>query len=110
MQRTFKTTLVRLSGVALLALALGLPAVGVAQEDVTASTQTEPDGRDMMGDFMLQRPVGLVRTVFGTVVWVAALPFTIFSGSLVDAGDNLVVEPAAHTFTRPLGVPRPVDR
>jgi hypothetical protein len=64
----------------------------------------------MMGDLALQRPFGLVRTVVGTAAWVVALPFTIFSGSVGDAGDKLIVEPGAHTFTRPLGVPEPVEK
>jgi hypothetical protein len=41
--------------------------------------------------------------VFGSVVFVAALPFAAASGSIKATAHTLVVDPAKATFTRPLG-------
>jgi len=49
------------------------------------------------------RPLGLVATVLGTVVFVASLPFQALAGNVADPARKLVVEPAAFTFVRPLG-------
>ncbi len=60
-------------------------------------------GEAMMVDALLVRPVSLVGTVLGTAAFIVSLPFTLPSGSAGEAGQKLVVEPAAYTFTRPLG-------
>lgn len=60
-------------------------------------------GEAMMVDALIVRPASLVGTVLGTAAFVVSLPFTLPSGSAGKAGQKLVVEPAAYTFTRPLG-------
>ena len=57
----------------------------------------------MVIDALIIRPVMVVVTAVGVVAFVASLPFTVLSGSVGKAGDAMVVEPAAYTFTRPLG-------
>ena len=57
----------------------------------------------MVIDALIIRPVMVVVTAVGVVAFVASLPFTMLSGSVGKAGNAMVVEPAAYTFTRPLG-------
>ncbi|NTV54197.1 MAG: hypothetical protein HGA73_01940 [Syntrophaceae bacterium] len=61
------------------------------------------DGMGIVADVLIARPVGLVSVVFGTVMYVVALPFSIPSGSVEKTGQLLVEEPFKYTFFRPLG-------
>ena len=54
-------------------------------------------------DVLIIRPVALVGTVLGTVLFVVALPFSIPSGSVKMTAQKLIVEPFKYTFTRPPG-------
>ena len=54
-------------------------------------------------DVLIIRPVALVGTVLGTVLFVVALPFSIPSGSVNMTAKKLIVAPFKFTFTRPLG-------
>lgn len=110
MNVTPKTTLIRLSGVALTLAVLHLPGIAQAAGPGAEPELQPPQGsrQDMIGDLVLQRPFGLASTVVGIGTWIVSLPFTIFSGSTGDAGVKLIAEPGAHTFTRPLGYPAPV--
>ena len=111
MATTHKTPLVRLLGIAIFVSLVHLPGAAIGEERNMSAKLDPPQGsrQDMMGDLVLQRPFGLANTLVGIGTWVVALPFTIFSGSVGDSGQKLVVEPAAHTFIRPLGYPRPVS-
>lgn len=111
MNVTPKTTLIRLSGIALTLAVLHLPGVAQAAGSGMEPELDPPQGssQDMIGDLVLQRPFGLANTVVGIGTWIVSLPFTIFSGSTGDAGVKLIAEPGAHTFTRPLGYPAPVS-
>ncbi len=60
-------------------------------------------GTDMVLDLLIFRPLGLVTTGIGSVLFVVSLPFTVPSGSVGAAACELVGEPLAYTFTRPLG-------
>jgi hypothetical protein len=62
-----------------------------------------PNEFAMVGDLIVARPVGLVMTVAGAVVWVVSLPFTLLAGHAAEAGDTLVIGPAKTTFWRCLG-------
>jgi hypothetical protein len=57
----------------------------------------------MIADLLLARPAGIVATAVGTVFFVVSLPFTVPTGSVEAAADQLVVKPAQYTFARPLG-------
>ena len=107
---TRKTILVRVLGTALAVAVFQLPAVTLAADSAMQAKLDPPQGsrQDMIGDLILQRPFGLANTVVGIGTWIVSLPFTIFSGSVGEAGEKLVADPAAHTFTRPLGYPEPV--
>lgn len=103
------TKYLRIALVCLPLLAAGLPRAGLAADE---SRYTPPPGEatsnEMMADMLVQRPLGLARTLLGTGIWIVSLPFTIFSGDVGESADKLIADPAAHTFTRPLGYSRPV--
>lgn len=86
--------------VACLVMALSLPA---APSLADSSAGTGDKGTDMLLDLVLLRPVGLAATGVGAVVFVVSLPFTLASGGASSAACDLVGEPLAYTFTRPLG-------
>ena len=67
------------------------------------SAQPNYGAEKMTADLILVRPLGIVATVFGTVVFVVALPFSLLGGNTGEAFQNLMAEPAKFTFTRPLG-------
>lgn len=57
----------------------------------------------VIADAVLVRPVTLVATAVGAVIWVVTLPLTAVTGTVGEAGQTLVVDPAATTFYRCLG-------
>jgi len=61
----------------------------------------------MIMDTLIGRPVGLVATVVGSVVFVVGLPFSLLGGNTSDTARSLVVNPARFTFVRPVGDIRP---
>ncbi len=63
----------------------------------------EPTGGMMMADAFLMRPFMLVSTVVTTVTFLITLPFSALGGNVGESATTLVAEPAAYTFTRPLG-------
>jgi hypothetical protein len=63
----------------------------------------DPSGGEMIYDFILVRPIGIVATAVGSVFYVISLPFSALGGNSDEAVQALVKEPAAYTFKRPLG-------
>jgi len=63
----------------------------------------DPSGGEMVFDFVVLRPVGLVATAVGCVFFVVSSPFAALGGNIDDASEKLVKDPAAYTFKRPLG-------
>jgi hypothetical protein len=65
------------------------------------------DGDDaaILLDLAFLRPLGLVATVGGTVVFVASLPISIGTWSMRKTFNALVRRPASYTFVRDLGDP-----
>ena len=115
MHVTRKTTLIRLlPELASILTVLHLPGAASRGRDLAVEPKLDPpqgSRQDMIGDLVLQRPFGLANTLLGIGTWIVSLPFTMFSGSTGEKpGTTLIVEPAAHTFTRPLGYPAPVRR
>lgn len=68
-----------------------------------SSARASQDPLMVTGDVLLARPACLLATLVGSVVFVVALPFAATSGSVHATADALVRQPAAATFTRPLG-------
>lgn len=62
-----------------------------------------PSGADMVVDLVVMRPLGMLGVVLGCAAFVVALPFTVPSGSVDAAAEQLVKQPIRYTFKRPLG-------
>ena len=66
--------------------------------------EDRPSAEAIVFDLAIARPVGLVSTIVGAVIFVIALPVSITIGQPPSAAaKRLVLEPFAFTFTRPLG-------
>ena len=57
----------------------------------------------MAGDILVARPLGLIATVGGTVLFIVALPFSLLGGNTQEVYQQLVAKPAKYTFVRPVG-------
>jgi len=64
---------------------------------------TEATGGKMLADAFMVRPFMLVSTVLTTATFIVMLPFSALGGNVGESAEKLVKEPAAYTFTRPLG-------
>ncbi len=63
-----------------------------------------PPVEAMAADLLLLKPLGIVTTAVGCVLYVVALPFTVWSKERInEAGKRFVVDPGVYTFVRPLG-------
>jgi hypothetical protein len=84
--------------VSLILGAMSVPAFAAGSEDAN-------DEFAMAGDILVARPIGVVLTAAGAVLFVVSLPFTAIAGGVQKAADTLVVGPAEETFVRCLGCP-----
>ncbi len=76
----------------------------IAQPTIAAETaRQKPSAIEMGADLIIARPVQLLATAVGTVVFVASLPFTLLGNNVGQAGKTLVAGPAKATFARCLG-------
>jgi hypothetical protein len=91
---------------AMAAVALGIvlsPVQSQAASGTYASERTEPRWEDQTLDALVARPIGIVGTGLGALVWTASLPFSLLGGNAGQAADSLVGGPARETFLRCLG-------
>jgi len=58
----------------------------------------------MAGDILFVRPIGIVGTAIGTVLFIVSVPFSAAGGNTKQAFQKMVAEPAKFTFKRPIGV------
>ena len=63
----------------------------------------KPTGGMMMWDALVMRPIGIVGTAVGAVVWLVSYPFAALGGNTDESTQKLVVDPFDWTFQRPLG-------
>jgi hypothetical protein len=89
----------RRATVSLMIGCLMLPQALWAQSAVDES----PNEFAMVGDLFVARPIGLVMTVGGALVWVVSLPFTLMAGHASESAETLMLGPAQATFWRCLG-------
>jgi hypothetical protein len=94
-----RKTLVALAAASFLTLATS----AAQAEDYADSISSAPSGGAMAFDLVVVRPLGVVATVVGTVLFVAALPIALFTWDVKSPAERLVVEPARFTFARDLG-------
>ena len=80
-------------------LAVSLPGTALASE----SGKEIGDDVSILLDLVILRPVGLVATVGGVVIFVGSLPIALPTGSVGKAFNALVARPASYTFWRTLG-------
>jgi hypothetical protein len=80
-------------------LAVSLPGTALANE---RGTETGDDVAVIL-DLMVLRPVGLVATVGGVIIFIGSLPISLPTGSVGKAFRALVAKPASYTFWRKLG-------
>jgi len=102
MQTISKKLASYLMAVILTMSSLGLPMTANAASYGYMAESTEPTGGEMMAE-ILMRPFMLVGTVLTTATFIIMSPFSALGGNFGESFDKLVKEPAAYTFTRPLG-------
>lgn len=83
-----------------LSLALAVPPARALDQEQLGR---DPTAGEMYADGLIARPLSLVATAVGAVVFVVTLPFTLPSKSVDRAAKQLVAKPAQYTFKRPLG-------
>jgi hypothetical protein len=71
--------------------------------DYYSGCEKEPSGGMMMWDALVMRPVGIVGTAMGSVVWLVSYPFAYLGGNTDASTEALVQNPFEWTFQRPLG-------
>jgi hypothetical protein len=71
--------------------------------DYYGGCEPEPTGGMMMWDALVMRPVGMVGTALGSVVWLVSYPFAYWGGNTDASTEALVQHPFEWTFQRPLG-------
>lgn len=103
MGKAYKAYMFRVMVVALLLTLMLAPIPARADGPAVREPGTGDKGTDMVLDLLILRPLGLVTTGIGSVLFVVSLPFTLPSGSSGEAACELVRKPLAYTFTRPLG-------
>jgi hypothetical protein len=80
-------------------LSVSLPGTALASE----SGKEIGDDVSIILDLLVLRPVGLVATVGGTVIFVCSLPISLPTGSVGKTFNALMAKPAVYTFWRTLG-------
>ena len=101
MPRAGRVTAIFLIGCLMLPQSLwAQDAAMVARE---GAVDENPNGFAMLGDFVVARPIGLVLTAGGAVLWLVSLPFTLLAGNAGEAADTLILGPGEQTFVRCLG-------
>ena len=63
----------------------------------------KPTGGMMMWDSLFMRPIAMVATAVGSVVWLVSYPFAYCGGNTNESTQALVAAPFEWTFERPLG-------
>ncbi len=84
--------------VSLILAAMSVPAFAAGDEDNRGEFA-------MVGDILVARPMGVVLTAAGAVLFVVSLPFTAIAGGVDEAADALVVGPATRDVRALPGMP-----
>lgn len=93
-------SLIKCAVAATLVVAASAASANASAEGIDES----PSATAMAFDLLIVRPLGIVATVGGIGLFIAQLPLALVQFELPrEPARKLVVEPAAYTFTRPLG-------
>lgn len=98
MQPLIKRIIVLCCATALILLPLGSAALGEsnhANDDLSAEK--------MAVDVAIIRPLGVVASAAGCLIYIVSLPFSIPGGNAGKVWETTVVEPVKFTFDRPVG-------
>jgi hypothetical protein len=82
---------------------VNLPDLAIASPGGLHDGEEHIDPMTMVVDMALARPLGLVSTVAGLVVFLVASPLSALGGNTDETWSILVVAPANYTFHRPIG-------
>jgi hypothetical protein len=82
---------------------VGLPPVVWAQETYSPEQTEKPTGTEVVFDFLIARPLGLVGLALGSTVFLVSFPLAAITGTTKDTADALVAEPFDFTFVRGMG-------
>ena len=95
----------RVAATAVVALSMALAASPsfAASSGYSSNPEGGPRWEDQVMDGLVARPLGIVATGAGAVVWGVSLPFSFLGGNAGEAADKLVGGPARETFVRCLG-------
>jgi ABC-type uncharacterized transport system permease subunit len=104
MRKEFKMLrpLKRYTAVLIIITLVGMTFASAAGAAVIGDDEQVTAGK-MAADALIVRPLGLVATVLGSVLFVVSLPFSALGGNIHEVGQRLVVDPALFTFKRPVG-------
>ena len=98
-----KLTSYLMAGVLVMA-SLSVPlSAAAASSGYMRGFEEEPTGGKMLADAFMVRPFMLAGTVLTTATFIVTLPFSALGGNVGESAEKLVKDPAAYTFTRPLG-------
>jgi len=89
--------------VIVLALMLGVAPAVWAQEMYYTLQANQPTGTEIVFDFAIARPLGLVGLALGSTVFLVSFPLAVLTGSSGDTASALVEEPFNFTFVRGMG-------
>lgn len=89
--------------ISLVTALLASPLSAFALHDEINKNRTPADPAGILIDLVLARPLGLVVTAAGSVIFVAALPFSLLAGNTEETFESLVISPVEYTFKRPMG-------
>ena len=84
---------------------VGLPPAVWAQEEVYNPMEWgyRPTGTEIVFDFFIARPLGLVGLAVGSTVFLVSFPLAVITNSTKDTADALVAQPFDFTFVRGMG-------
>jgi hypothetical protein len=73
-------------------------------QDANQNLYEDFPGEAMAVDLVVIRPLGIVSTTIGCVLFAASLPFTVWTEERIKrAAKYFVLEPGRYAFVRPLG-------
>jgi hypothetical protein len=72
-------------------------------QEVYARQMERPAGTEIVFDFMIARPLGIVGLAMGSTFFIVSFPLAVLTGSTGDTASALVGEPFNFTFVRGLG-------
>ena len=90
--------------VVLFLMALTSATAGQARAETRSAFHHDPSGA-IVADLLVVRPLSLVATAAGGLIFVGTLPFTVWGGKkqVNTVGRHLVVNPALYFLERPVG-------